>query len=112
MSWNDTLAHKLTIDYWTREKDIRYATVLLDTQINQLGFYNTEISEDMRKNEMRIEAGALLKHFVELNVKQHDEGLSLDDAFEELVVVLTDGSEKVSVTGTIIDKVFKFLDEN
>lgn len=112
MSWNNSLAHKLTIDYWSTEREIRYATILLDPQIKELDFYNPVISEDLRRNEMRIIAAGLLKHFVELNVDQHEEGPSMDEAFDELVNVLTAGNQKISITGDIVNRVFKFIDEN
>lgn len=112
MSWNDSLAHKLTIDYWSSEKKIRFATVLLDPPISELGFYNPVISDDLRRNEMRIVAGELLKYFVELNIDQHEDGPGMDDAFQQLVDILTVGSDRISVTGDIINTVFKFSDES
>lgn len=111
MSWNDSLAHKMTADYWSSEKGERFALVLLDRQIKHYGFRNPELSEDLLRNEMRIEAGELLKYFVELSIERHGGDEVLDEAFLELVEILTVGEEKLSRTGDLVDRIFKFVDE-
>lgn len=111
MSWKENIAHQMTSDYWSSVKGERFALVLLDRQIKEYGFRNPELSRKLLRNEMRIVAGELLKYFLELNVDRHGDDEDLDEAFTALVDVLTDGEEKLSKTGDIVDDIFRFVDE-
>lgn len=111
MAWKSLLSHKLAIAYWAGSRDETYAVVLRDPPIRELSLFNPLLSADLRKNEMRIEAGAYLKHFVQLSLPPQPDGTPLSDAFDELVDLLSAGVEPISASGDLIDRCYLFLDE-
>ena len=111
MAWKNRLAHKISIAYWAGSRDETYEVILRDPQIKDVSFFNPLISKELRKNEMRIEAGAFIKHFVQLNLTPQPDGTTLSDAFDELVDLFTEGDAIISATGDLIDRCYLFLDE-
>lgn len=110
MAWENKVAHQITRGYLSRRYKIPAATLLADPTISELPFYNPEVSDPVRKNEMRIVAGRLLRFLVDLNL-QREEDSSLDKSFDTLVNTLTNGSNPSSQLGLIIDDCFKCRDE-
>lgn len=110
MTWQRKVAHQITRGYLSRRYQITSETLLKDPQIAELPFYNPEVSDQMRKNEMRIVAGRLLRFCVDMNLERED-GSSLDTTFDGLVDVLVDGSSPSSQLGVTIDSCFKCRDE-
>lgn len=110
MAWQRKVAHQITRGYLSRRYNIDGSTLLADPPISELPFYNPEVSEQVRRNEMRIVAGRLLRFCIDLNLKREDSS-SLDDTFDALVNILTDGSNPSSKLGAAIDDCFRCRDE-
>lgn len=110
MAWKSKVAHKITRGYLSRRYGIPATELLNDPAISELPFYNPEVSEEMRRNEMRIVSGRLLRFCSSLNLDLESDA-SLDTTFDELVTLLTDGSSLSSGIGDQIDACFKCVDE-
>lgn len=110
MAWQKKVAHQITRGYLSRRYEIPPLDLLADPLISDLPFYNPEISEQMRRNEMRIVAGRLLRFCVDMNLDTED-GSDLDTTFDELVQLLTSGGGNASEIGVLIDACFKCVDD-
>ena len=109
--WTGALAHKLSINYWTFMKKEDGHTVLRNPAIKKLSFFDPQISEGLRRNDMRIVAGEFFRHFAQLGLQPQRGGLAENDAYLAMVEMLTEGAEKLSATGDLIDRVYRFRDE-
>jgi hypothetical protein len=110
MAWKKKVSHQITRGYLSRRYSIPNQVLLADPPISDLPFYNAEISEEMRRNEMRIVAGRLLRFCVDMNLDRED-GSDLDVTFNDLVQLLTEGKKQSSEIGELIDACFKCIDE-
>lgn len=110
MAWKRKVAHQITRGYLSRRYRVSGATLLADPRISELPFYNPEVSDQVRKNEMRIVAGRLLRFCIDLNLEREDNS-SLDATFDSLVDTLIDGNNLSSQLGITIDNCFKCRDE-
>ena len=111
MSWKKSLAHKVSIPHWAIDRGETHQVILRDPPIKELALFNPEISEELRRNEMRIEAAEFLKYLARFNLEKENDAPSHDDAFNDLVEVMTKGEEKISCTGDVADKLYRFQDE-
>lgn len=110
MAWKRKVSHQITRGYLSRSYSISGLELLADPLISDMPFYNPDVSNEMRRNEMRIVAGRLLRFCVEMNLDRED-GSDLDATFNDLVQLLTDGSKQSSEIGNLIDACFKCVDE-
>lgn len=110
MAWKRKVSHQITRGYLSRRYKIPGLDLLKDPVISHLPFYNPEITKQLRRNEMRIVAGRLLRFCLDLNLDR-EEGSDLDETFNGLVDLLTDGKKLSSEIGVLIDACFKCVDE-
>ena len=110
MAWKRKVSHQITRGYLSRRYNIPTQDLLADPLISDLPFYNPEVSEEMRRNEMRIIAGRLLRFCVDMNLGRED-GSDLDTTFNKLTQLLTNGGKQASEIGVLIDECFKCVDE-
>ena len=111
MPWQEKVAHKITRGYLKRRYQIEADYLRQDPPIQDLPFFNPVMSSELRRNELRIVAGRMLRFFLDLNIDLEGTGYSLDDAFGDLVDAMAAGTTPVSETGVIVDKCFKCVDD-
>src|SRR4030042_1497908 len=110
MPWPKKLASKITAQFFKWEYSDSSQNLLLNNpKIEEMNFFNTDASAEAQALTAHLVASQLLKHMESLNLDLEDGG-SYENALDELIDVLKDGSRESAEIPKIIDKHFKFID--
>ncbi len=111
MAWPKKLASKITAQFFYWEYSDNPQHLLLNNpKIEEMNFFNTDASPEAQSLTSHLVASQLLKHMDMLNLDLEDGG-SWDNALAELIEILKDGNKESAEIAKIIDKHFKFIDD-
>ena len=111
MPWPSTLASRFVSGYIARTYDLDALTLRQsDPSMKKLPFYNINASPDVRKAEVQLFVGGLLKFLAELQIPLEPNG-NTTKAMTELVEVILRADDNSSNLVSVIDTHYSFSDE-
>ena len=111
MAWPKNVASKIVSGYIGLKYNISPAVLRLqDPPMGALPFYNNGASEEIRRAELSLAFGGLLKHLEELGVPR-ESGHTAAGALKELVEVGIVEANRSAKIVAVVDENYKFVDE-
>lgn len=111
MAWPKKLASKITAQFFNWKYGDHPLDLQLDNpKIKEVNFFNPEATAEAKRITAHLIAGQLLKHMEGLNIDLETDG-SWDKALEELIRILQQGDKDSSEIAVVIDRHFRFIDD-
>ena len=111
MPWPSTVASRLVSGYIARIYHLDALTLRQsDPTMKELPFYNINASDVVRKADIQLFVGGLLKFLAELQIPLEPDG-DTANAMTELVEAILSADHQSSNLVSIIDAHYSFIDE-
>ena len=111
MAWPKNVAAKIVSGYIGLKYNISPAVLRLqDPPMGALPFFNNSASDEIRRAELALALGGLLKHLEELGVPR-ETGKTAAQALEALVAVAIVEANRSAKIVHVVDEYFRFVDE-
>lgn len=112
MPWPPTLAAKIISKYIADRYDMDAITIRrYNPPMGAMPFFNNSASPGIRRGELTLVAGSILKALIEMDIPL-EKNKSYDDAMDGLVAELEKEDSDSSQIVVIIDQCYRFRDED